>query len=400
MEFYLQMGHGMQRMCEELLALWGRGTVILSPVNIPPTSLPKFSKKIIKKGGSLLFDPQLYSPEECHHNLDRYDYWPNENILHLNEDSCEVLITKLAALNKDIGTASLIVPSFTSESIDEDWDEMQRTFMGKAKVAAPEMERLQTISVTGEVLLSDSQVEKIVQYAESWDVEGVYIACQHPDRSYIVEHPVWMSNLLALVAGIKRQQKKVVVGYSNHQMLCLALAKCDAIASGNFLNVRSFQPARFRKPVEGEISRRSTWYYCPQALSEYKLYYLDFAQRENVLDAMAPPPEMKSLYSDMLFRGGQPSSTGFNETEAYRHYLHCLRQQTINSTKSTYKETKDSYLEFLKSAKQIIEGLQEHGVSGQGRDFLEIIDVNKSAVFALDNEFHFPLSHEWDSTLK
>ena len=32
---------------------------------------------------------------------------------------------------------------------------------------------------------------------------------------------------------------------SSHQLLCMALAKCDAIASGNFLNLRWFQPEHF-----------------------------------------------------------------------------------------------------------------------------------------------------------
>ena len=34
MELYLQMGHGMQSMAEELIGLWGGGNVIISPVNI------------------------------------------------------------------------------------------------------------------------------------------------------------------------------------------------------------------------------------------------------------------------------------------------------------------------------------------------------------------------------
>ena len=53
---------------------------------------------------------------------------------------------------------------------------------------------------------------------------------------------------MSLVAGIKRLGKEVVVGYANHQMLPLALAKCDAIAARNFLNVHWFQPEQFERP--------------------------------------------------------------------------------------------------------------------------------------------------------
>ena len=41
------------------------------------------------------------------------------------------------------------------------------------------------------------------------------------------------------------------------------------------MNVRSFSRDRFLRPDENEIRQRATWYYCPQALSEYKLPFLD-----------------------------------------------------------------------------------------------------------------------------
>ena len=47
MELYLQMGYGMQKMSKELLAQWGSGHVIISPVNIKQQSLEKYSKEIL-----------------------------------------------------------------------------------------------------------------------------------------------------------------------------------------------------------------------------------------------------------------------------------------------------------------------------------------------------------------
>ena len=35
MELYLQLGHGMQALSQELIKNWGEGTVIISPVNMP-----------------------------------------------------------------------------------------------------------------------------------------------------------------------------------------------------------------------------------------------------------------------------------------------------------------------------------------------------------------------------
>lgn len=41
MELFLQMGHAMQGVAKELIGNEGRGTVIISPMNIKPASLEK-----------------------------------------------------------------------------------------------------------------------------------------------------------------------------------------------------------------------------------------------------------------------------------------------------------------------------------------------------------------------
>ena len=193
----------------------------------------------------------------------------------------------------------------------------------------------------------------------------------------------------------KKATKKVIVGYASHQLLCMALAKCDAIASGNFLNLRWFQPEHFETIDENQPSRRAVWYYCPQALSEYKIPFLDIAKRMKLLDRIEPPDIMKNSHSEMLFKGSLPSSTGFSEKEAFRHYLYCLRKQCQGSVRSTYQETKNAHLVMLATAEQLLAGLSEKGIRGQDRDFTEILDVNRAAIAAFDMAYKFPLSQEW-----
>ena len=95
----------------------------------------------------------------------------------------------------------------------------------------------------------------------------------------------------------------MIVGYSNHQMLCLATANIDAIASGTWLNVRSFSLNKFHDSEDDDTSRRAKWYYCPQALSEYKIPFLDLAYRAKILGQMAPDRQFLSNASDILFWG-------------------------------------------------------------------------------------------------
>jgi hypothetical protein len=220
--------------------------------------------------------------------------------------------------------------------------------------------------------------------------------CEHPERHYLVDKPIWVANLLSLVAGIKRLGKQVIVGYANHQMLPLALAKCDAIAAGNFLTVRWFQPKHFETTNDDTQSRRTTWYYCPQALSEFKVTYLDVAKRAGILATMATPSPMENDYSRVLFGGAMPSLTNYKEGDSFKHYLHCLRIQCELASKSTYSETLNALFAQLETAARILNGLHNERIKGQERDFGEIADVNEAAIQIFHKEFGFAFSHEWD----
>lgn len=395
MELIIQMGHNMRKLALEHLEDFGNGTVIISPMNILPKSVKSFSDDVHKRKGNILIDPQLYYPRKFQKNLAKYSYWPQENYTVLESGQFDKVVQELAALNKDILAEAFLLPSLITNKVDELWDKVQRSVIENAKQYASGMRRIHTIALSSDVVNDEIQVEKIISFVEKWDVDGIYIVCEHPERYYLVDKPLWVSNLMSLVAGIKRQHKRTIVGYASHQLLCMALAKCDAIASGNFLNLRWFQPEHFETMEDNQISRRAVWYYCPQALSEFKVPFLDIAKRMGLLDRMAPPEIMKNQYSEMLFGSGLPSSTGFGEKEAFRHYLFCLRKQCQSSARNSYKETMDAHLMMLKTAEQLLMGLGAKGIKGQDRDFTEILDVNRAAISAFDMAYQFSLSQEW-----
>ena len=397
MDFYIQMGHGMKRICTELSALWGGATVILSPLNTKETALPAFAKDLQKTNGKVLLDPQMYSPRKYHKNLMQYSYWPQSGVTDIELGDYGNVLRLLYQLNESIQSEAFILPSVTTKKIDDLWHKIQDNVSNQARQIASNQRIIHTISLSGDVLNDEVQVEQIVKYVNSWDVDGIYLVCEHPEKYYLVSKPLWIANLLALVAGIKRSGKTVIVGYASHQMLCLALSKCDAIAAGHFLNVRWFKPEHFETIENNEPSRRTTWYYCPQALSEYKVTYLDVAERIGMLSVMKPPAVMESVFSRMLFSGATPSSTGYSETDSHRHYLHCLRMQSTLSLKKTYNETRNSHLALLETAAQITTGLSNEKIKGQDRDFGEIVDVIEAAISVFDKEYGYVLSQEWKS---
>lgn len=397
MNFYVQMGHGMQTLCEYLCEAWHGTTVILSPQNIYPTNkLAPFAASLRKLNGRVLFDPQLYSPRKYHKNLQKHDYWPKSGVTNIELGECRDLLISLANINATISSEAFILPSNIIAKVDERWGKIQSAIANQARQITNNQELLLTLALGKDVLIDESQVESITQYASQWDIDGVYIVCEHPERYYLVDKPIWIANLLSLVAGIKRLGKRVVVGYANHQMLPLALAKCDAIAAGNFLNVRWFQPEHFETTENDDPSKRSIWYYCPQAFSEYKMAYLDVAKRSDILRFLAPPPSMANEYSKILFAGAMPSSTNYKEGNSFKHYLHCLKIQCEMTRKSSYRETRDTLFSQLETAARIIAGFHNNKIKGQERDFGEIVDVNEAAIQIFDKEFGFAMSKEWE----
>jgi len=173
--------------------------------------------------------------------------------------------------------------------------------------------------------------------------------------------------------------------------------RASAICSGTWMNVRSFPPDKFRSAYEEEIRQRATWYYCPQALSEYRVPFLDIAQRQGVLARMGPPPDLDGGYARHLFEGPQPTSVGFSEQLAFRHYLHALRGQVRKLENSSYDEARDSQNNLLDEAEDLLRTLSASGVRGQWRDFSESLDVNRAALSLLDSLRGSVLRRRWSS---
>ena len=80
MELYMQMGHGMKNIAKDYLNENHGGMVIISPMNIAPSSVIKYAGEVHRLDGNILFDPQIYFPRKFHKNLVKYEYYPKENI--------------------------------------------------------------------------------------------------------------------------------------------------------------------------------------------------------------------------------------------------------------------------------------------------------------------------------
>lgn len=398
MRLCLQMGYGMMEHTRVLLDEWGSGEAILSPRDLEQQQMARMAEDIRKRGGNPLLDPQCYIRDADHHRLTDHAYWQefgsNTTFDLVDGEAGKSLLTELQSLVEQFEINTVILPSVLATTANSDWFYFQSSIISESREVFDDRALYSTIALSNEVMKDEDQIEAIVERSSGWDVAGHYVVPETP-TSYLVDDPGWLANLLLLCAGLKLQQKSVLVGYSNHQMLCLAAASVDAIASGTWLNVRSFPPSKFYNPPEDSISRRTVWYYCPQALSEYKIPFLDIAKRSGILNELSPPANMPDAYAKPLFSGADPATVNWGETESFRHYLASLRRQVINARKSTYQETVDHQYQVLDAAEKRVEKLRKNGVFGQHREFSEFFDVNRSALVLLDSARGALLSRYW-----
>jgi hypothetical protein len=398
MELYLQLGYGMMDHCKYLIEHWGGGTVILSPRDLKPNQLSNFAKEIKNLKGEVLLDPQVYLPRATHPRLQSHDYWHREyNTINfwsgagLNEQ-----LTKLVELNLELGCAAWILPGHSTSVVNDIWLECQRSTIEAAqKLQNNQFELIATVALNVDATKNPDQIHDLIESVKDWSVSTIYLICEPPKNQYLVDDPVWMTNLVDFIAGLRLSGKKVIIGYSSHQMLIAACASANAIASGTWLNVRSFTSEKFHAQEDKE-SRPTTWYYCPQALSEFTIPSLDLAAMRGMLTELKPLPNLGSSEADILFSGSQPSSTGFGQRESFRHYLKALRSQVFESRKNSFDESVNHHKHLLDSAENLLAMFPlDLGIRDKGRDFEAVIRTNRAALSYLEDYRGVILRRAW-----
>lgn len=398
MDLLLQFGYGMMEHTRALLVECEGGGVIFSPRDMSYSQMQTLARDVCDRNGTVYLDPQFYLPNADHARLVSHSYWPAdyESGGFWAGPHVATLLQELRRMNDELECARFIVPGVHAEELDEHWLMRQRAFITVAQALGLDRANMfATVSLGADVVRNIQHVSEILEEGRRWEVGGIYLVCEHPNGDYLVQDAIWVANVLELVAGFRLQSKEVILGYCNHQMLAAACASANAIASGTWMNVRSFPPEKFRSAYDEEIKRKTTWYYCPQSLSEYKIPTLDIAMLQGVLEEMAPPDELGSEYATILFAGAQPSTVGFGESLAFRHYLKSLHGQVDASRMGTFEETMAAQRAALDSAEDLLTRLHAAGVRGQLRDFCECVEASRSALDVLQNRRGPLLRRRW-----
>lgn len=395
MRFYLQFGWGMMGLCRDLLT--EDGGVILSPRDLEEDQLHRTASDARKVGAEPLFDPQCYLHDANHHRLTHHQYWKvyqdhSTNSL-LSGAGSRALVQTLGRLGRSLGVERHILPGVLARPVDENWLSLHEIIAECGAEEFGNAPTLATIALSVDSARDEEQVEAVVERAADWPVAGFYVVAETPGN-YLVDDPIWLANVLILTSGLKLLGKSVLFGYGNHQMLALAATNVDALAAGTWLNVRAFPPEKFYTQPD-EDRQRGVWYYCPQALTEYPLQFLDIAQRHRMLEQMRPGVALGSNYADALFAGPPPSTVRWREPMAFRHYLTCLRGQCAEASVTSFERALKAQHQLLDSAEALNHELRENGVFARARDFGPMFDTNRSALITLDRARGPRLRREW-----
>lgn len=398
MELHLQFGWGMMAHSHALIREWAGGTVILSPRDLTDQQLHKISARInALPSGHVMVDPQTFMPNANHSRLVAHDYWINDYVTGNNFSGLQLrtLLAALRDLNDGLATSAAILPGILASEITQDWLDAQRMIYEEAVTLGFNQPIVQTIALSADAARNTDQITQLMEYIGQHPAERYYLVCEHPEGKYLVDDVAWIANVLDIVAGLKILGAKVTIGYSSHQMLIAANAKADAIASGTWMNVRSFPPEKFQQAYEDEIKQRSVWYYAVPTLSEYKIPTLDGARMLGRLGELSCPNASAPVAA--LFSGVQPTTVGLSEPDAFQHYLSMLRAQAMTAVKGTFDETTDAYEQTLTVAEGILAGLAGSRINGQLRDFSLCLDPNRVALEILKANRGPVLRHDWDT---
>ena len=385
----------MQQMCALLIRHWGEGTVIFSPVNTPRTKLKNLAAQYRTSGGQVLFDPQLYYPHDGADKLKLYDYWPDSNTTITDTATHQRICRDILAINEEMVTESVILPGVEMDIDAFDYGITWLTDSAHYFREHTDKPLLATVCLYTEVLRSGLAVEELVDRLAQIDVDGYYIVARSSNDEYIISDVNWMMGLTKLITCLKLSGKSVVLAYTNHQGLIASLSHADAIASGNYMNTRQFVPERFQSKKADIDRRKSNWYFHPFAITEYKADILDVAYNRGFLDSFMPLGDFQNPYSEMLFSGALPSSTQFNETRSFMHYLHCMKTLCSSLTLDAYDATRERFAFILDNSELKIREYATKGMRSQNRDFGVGIESLRIAAAAIDEDYGLRLRLDW-----
>lgn len=393
MSFYLQQGYGMTKINEEFSKKYRSNLgVILAPRALQTSTdisrLEAHSKQLKKIGTRILFDPQFYVPSTNLEKIIKFPYFRNLtfqtvefNNIHAEKFCDDVINYQVNQMLVD----DIILPNRYVNAITAEWFEMQEIFVNSSLMHKGNKKAYLTLALGPDVVLNKDAFDELIGNCVNYQVDGYYIVLKSPNDQYLVDNEDYIYTLLDAFLSLKVAGKEIILGYANQQSMIYSAVGVDCIASGNFRNVRSFDPDIFADIDDEEddgILRRGTWYYDGSSLSEFKKEQLSLAYKRNIKN-FGPSCE----YCEPLLSSSNPAIVLWKEPSAFKHYLYELRRQWNDLLSNPVGTRIDNVIRLLEDTSAHNKELRERGFKLGSRGFNEgIMDSSLSALAAIKKD--------------
>jgi len=369
----------MMAMNRELLGDFADGTdsgVIIWPRTLERHQLERHAQEIRDVGACLLYDSCFYVPYTTRSKILNLPYWNGVDFNTTDftgRDGTDFCRRVIEYQIDTLQVTEVLIPGRYTNVRNDDWLQMHANFAQVGADMDIDVPIYATIALGADLIRDSPSFDAVINEVVSYPIDGVYFLYRSPQDAFLCNDDLFFMNLLSGFLSLSLADKKIILGYANQQDLLFAAAGVATIATGNFRNVRSFNPEMFAE--EEEPSRqRATWYYDGQSLCEFRLPQLGLAyQRLRMIGFFGP----ETQYSQDMLRSPNPAGVPWPEPNAFKHYITVLRDQWLSFHGTERRHRHGLVTRLHQSA-------QQHMTSYQGRG-MHLVDRAADTANALSS---------------
>lgn len=375
--FLLQQGWGMLNLIIEFLNSHPNSGVIISPRVCEREQLERYLPSFTEISHSeLFFDPHFYEPRTDLLRVLSYPYFEDFNFQTTNFDFTRFCNRVIDYQVNTLNLTNIILPGRFTNSISDGWLTMQHDFAYIGNEHSEDHTVYSTIALGPDIILNPDHFNSIIDEVINYPVDGVYIVFEHPTNEYILNEE-FLYVLLDAMLSISLSNKKIIVGYSNHQSILFYAAGIDYLASGNYRNVRAFDHLNLTDRDDDNL-RKGIWYFDGNTFGEYKIPSLGLAFRRHLRPHFGPITE----FNRELLGSTNPASILWREPDAFNNYLDLLYKYSTDISTINKNQRGNYLLSFLIERRDVINILRDAGFNFGDRGFNNHIDVTIGALEA------------------
>ncbi|TGK08999.1 hypothetical protein EHO60_13320 [Leptospira fletcheri] len=253
MKAFLQMGHHSENLVGEK-GLSEFSGIILSPVNRLPDQLASDTADYIKKGYSVLLDPQLYFPATERQKLTEQPYFPDD--MDTSDLSSlkwwKNLSDKLSSFCIEIGIKKTATPApLTRNSSNDEYYSLISNIGASILEKSKGVEVYQTVIVHLPTIDNIERIYRIASLVSNSDYKGYYLVfLWDKDPRNEIDNETMLFYAMELIYSLANLEKEIIVSHSGTEMPLYIVAGASSCASGKFFNLRRFTSSRYEEPTE------------------------------------------------------------------------------------------------------------------------------------------------------